>query len=58
MLEIMFRYGKYCSNKVTIMKIVDEGTAQIVMHPVRFKILQRIKEASEDGTKILYYLSA
>ena len=29
------------------MKIVDEGTAQMVMHPVRFKILQCIKEATE-----------
>ena len=28
------------------MKIIDEGTAQIVMHPVRFKILQCIREAS------------
>ena len=29
------------------MKIIDEGTAQIVMHPVRFKILQFINEATE-----------
>jgi len=29
------------------MKIVDEGTAALVMHPVRFKILQCIKGASE-----------
>lgn len=29
------------------MKIIDDGTAEIVMHPVRFKILQFIKEASE-----------
>jgi DNA-binding transcriptional ArsR family regulator len=29
------------------MKIIDEGTAELVMHPVRFKILQFIKEASE-----------
>jgi len=28
------------------MKIIDEGTAQIVMHPVRFKILQCVSEAS------------
>jgi DNA-binding transcriptional ArsR family regulator len=27
------------------MKIVDEGTAQLVMHPVRFKILRQIAEA-------------
>ena len=27
------------------MKIVDEGTAQLVMHPVRFKILRHIAEA-------------
>lgn len=27
------------------MKIVDEGTAQLVMHPVRFKILRYIAEA-------------
>ena len=29
------------------MKIIDDGTAEIVMHPVRFKILQFIREASE-----------
>jgi len=29
------------------MKIIDEGTAQIVMHPVRFKILQCIRKASK-----------
>lgn len=29
------------------MKIVDEGTAQLVMHPVRFKILKYINEAPE-----------
>ena len=29
------------------MKIVDEGTAEIVMHPVRFKILQFIRESPE-----------
>lgn len=38
---------KYYRNVVTIMKIIDEGTAQIVMHPVRFKILQCVREASE-----------
>ena len=27
------------------MKIVDEGTAQLVMHPVRFKILRHIAES-------------
>jgi len=29
------------------MKIIDEGTAEIVMHPIRFKILQFVKEAPE-----------
>jgi predicted transcriptional regulator len=29
------------------MNIIDEGTAQIVMHPVRFKILQCIKNTSK-----------
>jgi DNA-binding transcriptional ArsR family regulator len=29
------------------MKIVDDGTAKIVMHPIRFRILQFIKEAQE-----------
>jgi len=29
------------------MKIIDEGTAQIVMHPVRFKILQCLGKASQ-----------
>lgn len=29
------------------MKIIDEGTAEIVMHPVRFKILQFIKNSNE-----------
>jgi len=29
------------------MKIIDEGTAQMVMHPVRFKILQCIRDSSE-----------
>lgn len=27
------------------MKIVDDGTAQLVMHPVRFKILKYINES-------------
>jgi len=34
-------------NVVTAMKIIDEGTAQIVMHPVRFKILQCLRESSK-----------
>lgn len=38
---------KYYGNLVTTMKIIDEGTAQIVMHPVRFKILQCVREASK-----------
>jgi DNA-binding transcriptional ArsR family regulator len=29
------------------MRIIDSGTAEIVMHPVRFRILQFIKDASE-----------
>jgi len=29
------------------MKIIDEGTAQIVMHPVRFKILQCLGKVSQ-----------
>ena len=29
------------------MKIIDEGTAQIVMHPVRFKIIQCISGATK-----------
>lgn len=29
------------------MKIIDEGTAQIVMHPVRFNIIQCISEAAK-----------
>jgi len=37
----------YRGNCVTIMKIVDDGTAKLVMHPVRFKILQCISEASK-----------
>ena len=29
------------------MKIIEDGTAEIIMHPVRFKILQCISEAPE-----------
>lgn len=29
------------------MKIIEDGTAEIIMHPVRFKILQFIKQSSE-----------
>jgi len=38
---------KLYGNVITIMKIIDEGTAQIVMHPVRFKILQCVRKASK-----------
>ena len=30
-----------------IMRSIGDGTAEIVMHPVRFKILQCVKEAPE-----------
>lgn len=43
-METVKYYGNLMS---TNMKIVDEGTAQIVMHPVRFKILQCIKGATK-----------
>ena len=35
----------YYSDVVTTMKIVDDGTAQLVMHPVRFNILRQIAAA-------------
>jgi DNA-binding transcriptional ArsR family regulator len=35
------------SNYVSVMKIVDDGTAKLVMHPARFNILQCLSKASE-----------
>ena len=37
----------YHGNYITVMKIVDDGTAKLVMHPVRFNILHCLSEASE-----------
>jgi DNA-binding transcriptional ArsR family regulator len=33
--------------KFAPIKIIDEGTAEIIVHPVRFRILQFVKAASE-----------